>query len=486
MRARKNPSPRATILFSIDDEPEQYSLVEMMDANDDNRELRRRLVAMRPGEETVFGGGGEAAFRIRAHAPMRKNPSTETDIPKHIVDIAYNAVHTALDEGQQDLQESINRNVDEQLEYWVDARWAEGDGSVDPDVEDLRARFIAHAVANAPAYEPDFDDVDPREEAELVADEAFDEALTEATYEALQDINSWQSWDAGGDISVAVGREFEVDFRETERTHSEKLAEWLAAFLHPDQAAKDIYEHMNYEGKHVVEYDVATALITQIDGDGDIHYEISSFSTIEPSLNIEAFTQTVRRILIENYPYLAKDEPTPRDEGAPPELVVDFSRASRSRLHPYEIVNLKTRQQLVDESADMRHCVGRANMGYDKAVARGQIQIWSLRTHGGKRKFTLEVTNDGRVVQFKGKPNNRRPGFDVGEKTFQSPDELAMVVDAVDELIERGLVTSPAETIDDLAPGMRAAGMIDETRIRKNPSHVPPPVRSFDEPWTDP
>ena len=403
----------------------------------------------------------------------RKNPSPKIDIPKHIVDIVRNAVRSALDEDQQDLQESINRNVDEQLEYWVDARWRDGEGDVDPDVEDLRARFIAHAV-------PDFDDVE--------ADEAFDEALTEATKEALQDINSWQSWDAGGDVSVAVGRGFEVDFRATERTSSGKLAEWLAYSTEEDiyQAAIDLYEHMNYEGKDIVEHDVVTAVITQIDGYGDIHYEISSFSTVEPSINIEAFTQTVRRILIENHPYLAKDEPTPRDEGAPPELVVDFSRASRSRLHPYEIVNLKTRQQLIDESADMRHCVGRANMGYDKAVARGQIQIWSLRTHGGKRKFTLEVTNDGRVVQFKGKPNNRRPGFDVGEKTFQSPDELAMVVDAVDELIERGLVTSPAETIDDLAPGMRAAGMIDETRIRKNPSHVPPPVRSFDEPWTDP
>ena len=72
----------------------------------------------------------------------------------------------------------------------------------------------------------------------------------------------------------------------------------------------------------------------------------------------------------------------------------------------------------------MRMCVGRDDMGYKQAVIAGEIQILSLRTPGGRPKFTFEIDMDGQKVkgisQIKGKAN-RLPGFDLGKAESRTP-----------------------------------------------------------------
>jgi hypothetical protein len=104
--------------------------------------------------------------------------------------------------------------------------------------------------------------------------------------------------------------------------------------------------------------------------------------------------------------------------------------------------------ELAEEGKAMRMCVGREDMGYAAALRKGEIQILSLRTPGGRPKFTFEVDMDGGKIkgisQIKGKAN-RLPGFDLGKAESRVPgrgqpsgkmkiDEVAKIFEFVTHL----------------------------------------------------
>jgi len=116
---------------------------------------------------------------------------------------------------------------------------------------------------------------------------------------------------------------------------------------------------------------------------------------------------------------------------------------------PWKLIKLHP-ADLRLEGALMRHCVGDAGMGYVKAMADGDVELWSLRSRANKPRFTLEVDpcfygdytkvplkDGGRptleqdrmyrgacIKQIKGKAN-RTPGFaDVHATTVKFPDEV--------------------------------------------------------------
>jgi hypothetical protein len=72
----------------------------------------------------------------------------------------------------------------------------------------------------------------------------------------------------------------------------------------------------------------------------------------------------------------------------------------------YEIVQLLKYEELLNEGRAMNHCVA----SYAHSCYAGRCAIFSLRkfqNHNLERMVTIEVLNDGRIVQVRGK-NNRR------------------------------------------------------------------------------
>ena len=69
--------------------------------------------------------------------------------------------------------------------------------------------------------------------------------------------------------------------------------------------------------------------------------------------------------------------------------------------------------QMPAEGRAMRHCIGKRQHKYIGNVEQGYAEAYSLRTSGGRPKFTIYV-EDGIVEQVKGK-SNRLPGWDLGK-----------------------------------------------------------------------
>ncbi|MCV9963623.1 PcfJ domain-containing protein [Pararhizobium sp. BT-229] len=72
----------------------------------------------------------------------------------------------------------------------------------------------------------------------------------------------------------------------------------------------------------------------------------------------------------------------------------------------WAMVRLRSREELDHESSQMQHCVGHG--GYDEAVLRGSIGIYSLRDPAGNSHATLEMDHSGPgdvIDQIKGKQN---------------------------------------------------------------------------------
>ena len=91
---------------------------------------------------------------------------------------------------------------------------------------------------------------------------------------------------------------------------------------------------------------------------------------------------------------------------------------------PWKLLNLPV-EELAYEGTLMRHCVGRFDMGYRNAVARGVTQIWSLRSRFNRPILTFEINvhdwrspnaiiRAGAIEQLKGKLN-RLAGGDADE-----------------------------------------------------------------------
>lgn len=101
---------------------------------------------------------------------------------------------------------------------------------------------------------------------------------------------------------------------------------------------------------------------------------------------------------------------------------------------PWTIYNLKA-TELFGEGVDMRLCLSDPEMPYYSQVMDSEIEIWSIRSKNGKRRFTIEIDAKFRdavspeekgklVYQVKGKAN-RLPGYEnSNSKTIKFFDEV--------------------------------------------------------------
>jgi hypothetical protein len=162
-------------------------------------------------------------------------------------------------------------------------------------------------------------------------------------------------------------------------------------------------------------------------------------------------------------------------EGTRGEVILEIDQAALSALGitdgrwasgaPWRLVNLPV-EELAYEGTLQRHCVGRHNMGYRSAVARGVTQIWSLRSRFNLPILTFEINvhdwqsqqpiiRAGAIEQLKGKLN-RLAGED--------PDEAAVLHWIFAKL------------------GVDPAGVEDFVGVQRNPLRGKRTV-GFDRPW---
>lgn len=105
---------------------------------------------------------------------------------------------------------------------------------------------------------------------------------------------------------------------------------------------------------------------------------------------------------------------------------------------PWTIYNLKS-TELFGEGVDMRLCLSDPEVGYYSQVMDNEIEIWSIRSKSGKRRFTIEIDSKFReaespeekgkmVYQVKGKAN-RLAGYEsVNSKTIKFFDEVVFLM----------------------------------------------------------
>lgn len=105
---------------------------------------------------------------------------------------------------------------------------------------------------------------------------------------------------------------------------------------------------------------------------------------------------------------------------------------------PWTIYNLKA-TELFGEGVDMRLCLSDPEIGYYSQVINNEIEIWSIRSKSGKRRFTIEIDAKFRdaespeekgslVYQVKGKAN-RLPGYkDAKSETIVFFDEVVFLM----------------------------------------------------------
>jgi hypothetical protein len=182
-------------------------------------------------------------------------------------------------------------------------------------------------------------------------------------------------------------------------------------------------------------------------------------------INWESVAEAVREAIDEAFAEAedrAPDDADPTD-AAPPEERVVF------RWPDGFYVQDLLPSELVAEGKAMGMCVGRPDMGYGKAVRKGEIKILSMRRPSGKPLFTIEaeLANDDkkiyRIDQIKGKAN-RLPGFDLGADTHTpiKRDEVQRVYEFIEGSEFQKMTGPPGIAVDDIRDAKPAAKQVNE------------------------
>lgn len=147
-------------------------------------------------------------------------------------------------------------------------------------------------------------------------------------------------------------------------------------------------------------------------------------------------------------------------------MVGRVDQISENERSPWTVIRL-TPGDLSLEGTRLRHCVGRPEMGYVRALSRGEIEVWSVRNVVNKPIFTIEVDvsiNDARpkgftladftegraacIKQVKGK-TNRTPGRRGNQMDCAEVQRLVAFFLSID--------VDP-KFIDDMGDSIRACG----------------------------
>ncbi len=166
-------------------------------------------------------------------------------------------------------------------------------------------------------------------------------------------------------------------------------------------------------------------------------------------------------------------------------------------ISPWTVIRL-TPGDLSLEGRRLRHCVGKPDMGYVRALAEGKIEVWSVRNAQDKPLFTMEVEVDpvesdaevmdrapalNNVAEWRGScvkqvkgTANRLPGFtDTHASVFQWPNEVRRL-----RAFFEGIDVDP-EHVRDMKPGLKALGHDVRTETLTNPRTVV--AEGFDAPY---
>lgn len=164
-------------------------------------------------------------------------------------------------------------------------------------------------------------------------------------------------------------------------------------------------------------------------------FTFDSGSTVHATVDLDSVMESITNEINEHTPEL-EDADDPPDAKPPEERVVYRWPDG------FYVLDLLP-SELAEEGKTMGMCVGRADMGYGRAVRDGEIKILSVRRPSGKPLFTIEAELDNRrrdevvikkLDQVKGKAN-RLPGYDLGKTAPGTPLKKDEVV-RMYELIE--------------------------------------------------
>jgi len=120
----------------------------------------------------------------------------------------------------------------------------------------------------------------------------------------------------------------------------------------------------------------------------------------------------------------------------------------------YVVYEARNVRDLVRESDELKHCVGRERYGHPQAFRDEEIKVFSVRSHAGKRAFTIETSYDGQTLnEVKGK-YNRYPGWNTVEA--KPPFNLKEWENVLEVLRKLGLEDDEIFSIEDMSRGLDA------------------------------
>jgi hypothetical protein len=131
----------------------------------------------------------------------------------------------------------------------------------------------------------------------------------------------------------------------------------------------------------------------------------------------------------------------------------------------YTFVNVVSKQALQREGKLMQHCVGQEQQAYIRNVAKGTLQIWSLRDKSNNPHCTIEyIPKTKKINQIKGKQNNGVVSKYVPyvKKVLEIAKKKKMVTE-IEDLINIGMVEVEGNWYDihNLPPGLKVEGDLD-------------------------
>lgn len=284
-----------------------------------------------------------------------------------------------------------------------------------------------------------------------VADGFDSDQVDEEVENALQEVDNWSIEPGDEYYSYGVYKLVVVDSLYIGRDELEEITEGMED-PEIEEAIKQINREINL---HLDQNDLKKRSL-EIDDIARHYYDATTdWEKIEESVkNAMEGTEPTGKIQ-----ELSKDDPE--------KIVYRFKDGA----YVYDVPPA----ELPHEGSRMGHCVGQPGMGYGRAVHRGEIKIFSIRTEVGRPKFTIEAemgdAKRGRVVrikQFKGKAN-RLPGWDlnkIGQGKLKK-DEVEKAVEWIEHI---GL---DPEEVSDLRPGYSALTEGKTNPIRRNAPACP-------------
>lgn len=356
-----------------------------------------------------------------------------------------------FDNLDEDIQAFIHENdpeSKERIEKMVSGFVQRHGWATEPDERSVRDSFEEDFDYSFTTHADEMVDLARSHDAQSVGDimgrfrdEGYtDEQIEDALKEALQDNNNWNYEYFTNEYGSAFFKARTSEQFYMERSDIDEITEGM----YPDEIAVALDEinqktHLNLDPD-----DLEKKYGIEIDNYAE------HFADADPDW--EKIENAVADSLSEEEPVAVPEVP----ETPPEERVIHRFKDG------FYVLDLLPKE-LPAEGKAMGMCVGRADMGYMRAVAKGTMKILSLRRPSGKPLFTIEAAVEKQKIetvdQVKGKAN-RLPGWDLGKEgrgAFKE-EEAKKVLELLDVL------EIDPTTVDDLKPALQAMKLLPPKR----------------------